>query len=832
MPPQIRDPGSAAEARLAPVPSDAEPQLRDAAFYRALVEGMNEGVLVRDAAGVITYASPQFREMLGYTAEELVGTRGEYLLRPDERERWERTLAAAALGAPQTFEHDLRHRDGRTVCVSVSRRPVAGPDGEFRSTVALVADVTEARRASRQLEELAEGTAPLTGEEFFRAAVQHLAHALDLKAAFVAECVDYPTTRARILAEWDRDRFTEPREFALAGTACHDTIGRAKVNCLADNLLEHFPQYRSRERLSYLGVPLFDAGGEVVTGHIALWGGRPIREREITAQPLFRVFASRIGAELRRKRADDTVWLIARAVSPLSGEEFFRTLLEHLTRTFGFRQAFVSECLDEPATRVRTLAYWDRGGFRANAEFDLEGLPCRVTIGEARTHFVPDRLDELYPAERGRSRTSYLGLPMFAANGRRVIGHLAFFDDQPRSRNVLDNPVFRILASRAGVELLRKRAEDELRQSEAKYRLLVENQTDLLVKLDRAGRCVFVSPSFCQCFGTPERELLGRPFALEVSPVDRGAFEEAYAAAAAPPHRSHVELRVATAGGPRWFAWAFSGVPDERGGLSEIIASGRDVTERRRAEEQARLHLDQLAHVTRLSSMGEMASAIAHEVNQPLTAVVNYCNAGIRLLGSGRASTDDLVASMEQAAAQAERASQIIRHLRSFVRKDEAALAPVALNHLVHEVVRLVRPEARQSGVDIATELADGLPPVLADGIQIQQVLVNLTRNAVEAIAAAGSERREVRVRTRRGADGTIEVSVEDTGPGFDDEMAAKIFQPFVTTKADGMGIGLSISRSIVEAHGGRVWATGTPGAGARFHVALPAAAERADAGR
>jgi two-component system sensor histidine kinase TtrS len=288
-----------------------------------------------------------------------------------------------------------------------------------------------------------------------------------------------------------------------------------------------------------------------------------------------------------------------------------------------------------------------------------------------------------------------------------VIGHLAFFDDRPRARNVLDNPAFRILASRAGVELLRKRA-----------------------------------------------------------------------------------------------------------------------------EEQARRHLDQLAHVTRLSSMGEMASAIAHEVNQPLTAVVNYCQACVRLLRAGRADAGELASSMGEAAAQAERASEIIRHLRSFVRKDEAALAPVALNHLVQEVVRLMRPDARQSGVDIAVELADDLPPVLADGIQIQQVLITLTRNAIEAIAAAGAAVREVRVRTRSGADGTVEVSVADTGPGFDDELAAKLFQPFVTTKAEGMGIGLSISRSIVEAHGGRIWASATPGAGARFHVALPASAERGEAQR
>jgi PAS domain S-box-containing protein len=809
--------------RATAAPIDAEAPILDEGFYRALVEGMNEGVLVRDAGGVIRYASPQFREMLGYAAEELVGSRAEFLLHPDERGRWTEALAAATAGVPQRFEHRLIRKDGSLVWVDVSRRPVLGPDGEFRGSVALVSDVTEARRATRQLEELAEGTAPLTGDELFRAAVQHLAEALDLKAVFAAECVDYPATRVRVLAEWDRGRFAEPREFALAGTACEDTIGGGRVNCLPDNLLERFPQYAARERVSYLGVPLLDPAGERVIGHIALWGGRPIREAEILDNPIFRVFASRIGAELRRKRADDTVRLIASALSTVSGEQFFRTLIEHIVRTFGFTQAFVAECVDEPATRIRTLAFWDAGGFRDNAEMDLAGLPCFVTIREARTYFVPDRLDELYPAERGNS--SYLGVPILDSSGKHVIGHFAFVDDKPRRTNVLDNPAFRIFASRAGVELLRKRAEDDLRASEAKYRLLVENQTDLLVKLDRAGRCLFVSPSFCECFGVRERELLGQPFALEVNPLDRDAFGEARGAALAPPYRSHVEVRALTASGWRWLAWAYSGVVDDTGQPVEIIASGRDVTDRRRAEEQARRHLDQLAHVTRLSSMGEMASAIAHEVNQPLTAVVNYSRACVRLLGSGSASADEILALMEQAAAQAERASEIVRHLRSFVRKDDAQLGPVEINYLVTEVVRLVQPEARQSAVEIATELADGLPPVLADNIQIQQVLLNLVRNGVEAIAAADPDRREVRVGTQRGPDGMVEAWVEDTGPGLGAAHAEKVFEPFFTTKAQGMGIGLAISRSIVEAHGGRIWATSAPERGARFCLALPAAA-------
>jgi PAS domain S-box-containing protein len=797
---------------------------RGEAFYRALVESLNDGVLTRDADGVITYASPRFRDMLGYRAEELVGTKSEFVLPPEQRGRWQRSLAAAAQG-PQRFEHDLIRKDGGRVSVAVSRRPVFDANGVFQGSVALVSNITEERRASRLLQEVAEASAPHVGEEFLRAAVRLLAQALRCKIVFVTECVNFPTTRVRTLARWALDRPADNVEYDLADTPCEETIKAGKVFHCATGVESRFSAERGLGVDSYLGVPLFGTDGRQVIGHLAFVDEARIDE-QVLDNPLVRIFASRAEAELRRKRTDDTMLLIGRAVAPLSGEVFFRTLIEQLVRTFGFRQAFISECLDSPPTRVRTVAYWDDTGLRENAEFDLAGLPCEVTIREARPYFVPERLEELYPAEAGRRRVSYLGLPIFRADRKQVVGHLAFFDDRPRASNVLDSPAFRILASRAGVELLRKRAEDELRESEAKYRLLVENQTDLLVKLDRSRRYVFVSPSFCRCFGKAEGELLGQPFELEVNPLDRGAFEEAHAAVLAPPYRSHYEARVLGAKGWQWLAWECSAIVDERGEVAEIIASGRDITGRKRAEEQARQHLQQLAHVTRVASMGEMASAIAHEINQPLAAITTYTQACVRLLRSGGASLAEITETMERVGARAERASEIIRHLRSFVRKEDAQPIPVQMNFLVGEIVRLVQPEAAQSGVEIVTDLGEGLPAVMADNIQIEQVLLNLVRNAIDAICGARTERREVRIVTRGDADGMVAVGVHDSGPGFDDETARQLFEPFFTTKAQGMGIGLSISRSIVEAHQGRIWATAEPGGGASFHVALPAAGE------
>jgi two-component system sensor kinase FixL len=224
--------------------------------------------------------------------------------------------------------------------------------------------------------------------------------------------------------------------------------------------------------------------------------------------------------------------------------------------------------------------------------------------------------------------------------------------------------------------------------------------------------------------------------------------------------------------------------------------------------------------------MGEMASAIAHEINQPLTAIANYAYACIRLLRGGRATGEEALEIMQRVAGEAERAGEVVRKMRSFVRGEEGQVSAVDANFLVAEVLQLATPEARQSGVELVPALAPGLPETLADSIQIQQVLLNLVRNAVEAIVAGDSPERSVRIETALREPGYVEIRVCDTGPGLAPEALEKVFEPFYTTKADGIGIGLALSRSIADAHGGRLWATANPARGATFHLTLPVATE------
>jgi two-component system, LuxR family, sensor kinase FixL len=248
----------------------------------------------------------------------------------------------------------------------------------------------------------------------------------------------------------------------------------------------------------------------------------------------------------------------------------------------------------------------------------------------------------------------------------------------------------------------------------------------------------------------------------------------------------------------------------------------RDLTEVQEAKRRIQDLQAELLHASRLSVMGQMASTMAHELNQPLTAVVNYLEAARHLLaGGGPEAAERVGGLMGRAVSQAERAGQVIRKLRQFVGKGETDRRIESLNKLVEEALALALVGARQSGVRVSLDLDRGLPPVLVDGVQIQQVVLNLVRNAVEAMEAV--ERRELTIATRTIAEsGMAEVDVIDSGPGIAPELGERLFQPFVTTKKTGMGLGLSICREIVEAHRGRLTAEPNPAGGAIFRLGLP----------
>jgi two-component system, LuxR family, sensor kinase FixL len=240
----------------------------------------------------------------------------------------------------------------------------------------------------------------------------------------------------------------------------------------------------------------------------------------------------------------------------------------------------------------------------------------------------------------------------------------------------------------------------------------------------------------------------------------------------------------------------------------------RDLTEREESEARVQQLQAEVVHISRLSAMGEMASALAHELNQPLSAIANYLNGARRLLERETAHDPRAIEAVDKAADQALRAGDIIRRLRDFLARGEGERAVESLAKLVHEACGLALVGAKESGVDVRYHLDPHLDRVIVDRVQIQQVIVNLVRNALEAMQ--GQPKRELTVSTIVEGDMAV-VSVADTGPGLDESAAARLFQPFVTTKPQGMGVGLSISRTIIEAHGGRIWTKPNSGGGAIF---------------
>ncbi|MGE3719337.1 MAG: PAS domain S-box protein [Bauldia sp.] len=248
----------------------------------------------------------------------------------------------------------------------------------------------------------------------------------------------------------------------------------------------------------------------------------------------------------------------------------------------------------------------------------------------------------------------------------------------------------------------------------------------------------------------------------------------------------------------------------------------RDLTERQATEARLQELQSELTHISRLSAMGEMASTLAHELNQPLSAIANYLRGARRLIERPETDSSAVSMALDKAADQALRAGDIIRRLRDFVGRGEEQRSVEPVTKLIEEASALALVGAKELGVQVSFRLDPAVPIVLVDRVQIQQVLVNLIRNAVDAMA--GSQRRELVVSTRPADDDMVEVAVSDTGPGIDPAIAPTLFQPFQTTKAHGMGVGLSISRTIIEAHGGRIAVDAHAGAGAVFRFTVPSA--------
>jgi signal transduction histidine kinase len=259
-----------------------------------------------------------------------------------------------------------------------------------------------------------------------------------------------------------------------------------------------------------------------------------------------------------------------------------------------------------------------------------------------------------------------------------------------------------------------------------------------------------------------------------------------------------------------------------QGLIEQLRHIARIAIERRLSEETLSKVQSELAHVSRVQSLGVLTASIAHELNQPLSGIITNASTCLRMLAADSPNIDGACETARRTIRDANRASDVITRLRALFGKKNAAPALVNLNEAAREVIALLLRDLQRGRVTLRTEFADNLPPVIGDRVQLQQVILNLVRNASDAMNTVNDRPRELTVRSERGEDDCVRVIVKDTGVGFGHEAADRLFQAFYTTKNDGMGIGLSLSRSIIEAHRGRLWATVNDGPGATFSFSIP----------
>lgn len=364
----------------------------------------------------------------------------------------------------------------------------------------------------------------------------------------------------------------------------------------------------------------------------------------------------------------------------------------------------------------------------------------------------------------------------------------------------------------------------DLAGSESTLRAVVDATPSAILLVDAAGRIVLANPQASQTFGLPRAKLVGRSVESLIPERLRGhhaRLRQAYAAnAERRPMGIGRDLAALRADGSE-FPVGINLAPLTSGGHDQVLVALTDLSERRRAEREAAQQRADLAHLSRVAMLGELSGALAHEINQPLAAILSNAQAAQRFLARDPAALQPVAEALQAIVASDRRASQVIERLRALLRKGETVREPVDLNELVEDSLRLLRSDLANRGVDVHTELQAALPAVLADRVQLQQLLLNLIVNGCDAMQDLPPPR-PLSIRTARGGEGWVCIAVADRGPGIAETDAERLFEPFYTTKAHGLGLGLPLCRTIVEAHDGRIAAVQNVGGGARLLVEFP----------
>jgi PAS domain S-box-containing protein len=731
------------------------------AKIRRLVEANIIGILFWEGEGQILEANDAFLRLVGYDRNDLIAGRlhRNKLMPPEWRDRTAHAWAAVKSGTIQQYEKEYFRKDGSRVPVLIGAATFEASGNEG---VAFVLDLSERKRAEDALRE---------SEERFRTLVQFSfdvywesdAQHRFIRQEFAESVTDAPAPGSEIgKTRWEVP-YLEPDEEAWRK---HRETMDAHMPFRDFELARPTPDGGKRY-VSVSGLPVFDKTGRFI-GYRGV--GRHITERKWAEE------------ELR------------------ASEARFRTFVDHATDAFMLHRDD-GTILDVNRQTCESLGY---------SRNELIGMTPIVFDPDANAAFVQNIKERVDSGE----------IVTFESRNRRKDGTV--FPVEVRVREFWQD------GQRLGISLARditerKRAEEALRESEEQWRAVFENNPTMYLMVDVTGNIVSVNPFGAKQLGYRGDELIGRRLQELFYEADREAAQRNTAICLEHPGRAMSwELRkIRKDGEVLWVretarAMSFNKRP-------VVLIACEDITEGKRAAETLREVQMELAHANRVATMGQLTASIAHEVKQPIAATVTNAQAALRFLDPRTVDLEEVRQILNDIVKDGNRAGEVISRIRGLTKKEPQRRDRLEINGAICEVIELTRGEAVKNSVSVRAELADSLPLVQGDKVQLQQVILNLIVNAIEAMSDMGKEARELLISSGTIESGGVLVTVRDSGPGLAPATLDRLFDAFYTTKPSGLGMGLSICRSIVEAHGGNLWASANDPQGAVFQFTVPA---------
>lgn len=571
---------------------------------------------------------------------------------------------------------------------------------------------------------------------------------------------------------------------------------------------------------------------------------RVARSLEITLAPLayrtgqrgimliLQDVTDRVAAECERQRAEEDLRFhatVLRSFHEISSdlelglEEKLHRLLKLGCEQFGMPIAILSR-IDGQCFHIMD-AVGDSPAYMAGTTTTLDQTYCSATtFTNEPVAFEHAGISEWrqHPGYQKHHMEAYIGVRVMVGGG--LYGTLCFASPAPRpsSFRSVDLEILKLMSQWVGNELKRERAETYM----LKLSGALEQTADSVIITDHDRRIEYVNPAFEHLTGYVKEDVLGqKTYFLRSGVHDDAFYQELWKLIGNGGVYRGVMVNRKKDGSIFHEQKTITPLKDEHGHITHFISTGHDITDLVRAEELDRQHKAELAHVGRLSILGEMISGLAHELNQPLCAITTYAQTCLRIIQTGSCKPEEIRYGLEQVVRQAELGGAIFRRLRDFARKgDDSRQQLVSMHDVIDEAASFVRAEMQQKQVQLSMNIARQLPAVMADPIQIEQVLLNLVRNSMDSLSGTGKERQLIIIKAARHQRHSVKVCISDSGVGCSPDVADRLFEPFFTTKSNGLGIGLGISQSIIGAHGGRLWLEENSLQGATFCFTLPGA--------